>query len=282
MKNVLIIPNTNKDPNLAITKRVASVLQAGGAAISSQSEYSAELGSKAIDLAALPRDFDLIVVIGGDGSMLDASTYAIELDVPMLGVNLGKVGYLSEVDVDSIETLEKLFTEEYTIETKELLGLTLTSGGSTRRIDRLAVNDIIISHENFLGIADFRLEKSSGEAVRYRADGIIFSTPVGSTAYSLSAGGPIVAHNVDSILITPIAPHSFFNRSILLGANEKLTVKNDGATELNISIDGRLLAALKCGEECTVAVSDKVLKMLTFDRENMFSTLFKKMKISEL
>ena len=114
--------------------------------------------------------------------------------------------------------------------------------------------------------------------MRYRTDGMIFSTPVGSTAYSLSAGGPIVAHGINSILVTPIAPHSFFNRSIIFSPNEKLKIENGRDAELKISVDGRLFGTLNAGEECVVRASDKTLKMLSFNQNSNFSTLFKKMR----
>ena len=224
---------------------------------------------------------ELIVVIGGDGSVLDASVLAIEKGVPIVGVNLGKLGYLAELDVDGIEMLGRLFTGNYTVEDKMLLEVSKLSGGKLFCSNRLAVNDIIISHDTFLGIADFKLEKSDGECVRYRADGVIFSTPVGSTAYSLSAGGPIVAHGINSILVTPIAPHSFFNRSIIFSPSDKLKIKNNEDTELKISVDGRLFSTLNRGEECIVTSSPKTLKMISFNQNNNFSTLFKKMRILE-
>lgn len=279
MKNILLIPNKNKDLNFVISKRVAELLKNSGANVFAENP-AAEISdvTKAYDSSVL---LDLIIVIGGDGSILDSSKLAIEIGVPILGVNLGKVGYLSEVDVEKLDSLNKLFSGEYSVDDKMLLEVSFTSGEKIEKSERLALNDVIIGHDTFLGIADFRLKKSDSETVRYRADGIIFSTPVGSTAYSLSAGGPIVAHDIDSILVTPIAPHSFFNRSIIFSSDECLEVINNGETELNVSIDGRLFKTLNKGDKCTVRKSEKRLKVLTFDKSNMFSTLFKKMKILE-
>ncbi len=278
MKSILLIPNILKDKNLEVSSRVSRLLLSEGASVYTDEKYSCEIGAKAF---SYDRDIDLIIVIGGDGSILDAAKFAIDRKIPLLGVNLGKVGYLSEVDVDNINLLKKLFTGEFYVEDKMLLELSCISSGNCRHSERLALNDVIIGHDTFLGIAEFKLEKSGGETVKYRADGIIFSTPVGSTAYSLSAGGPIVAHDIDSILVTPIAPHSFFNRSIIFNSNERLTVKNCGVTELNVSIDGRLFGTLDEGDECVISKSDKTLKMLTFNQNNTFATLFKKMRILE-
>ncbi len=279
MKNILLIPNKNKDLNYVTSEKVAGLLKSNGACVYTEN-YISELSelTKTYDASV---KLELIIVIGGDGSILDSSRLAIENAVPILGVNLGKVGYLSEIDVENLDSLNKLFSGEYAVDDKMLLEVSFTTDGKVEKSERLALNDVIIGHDTFLGIADFRLKKSDSETVRYRADGIIFSTPVGSTAYSLSAGGPIVAHDIDSILVTPIAPHSFFNRSIIFNSDECLEVVNNGATELNVSIDGRLFKTLNEGDKCTVKKSEKRLKVLTFNKSNMFSTLFKKMKILE-
>lgn len=278
MKNILIIPNKNKDKDFEVSIRTAEFLVKGGACVYIEEKYGTTLSDMASVVSEIPTSIELIVVIGGDGSVLDASVLAIEKRIPILGINLGKLGYLAELDVDKLDMLSRLFAGEYRIEDKMLLEVSRMSGGKVYTSERLAVNDIIISHDTFLGIADFKLEKSDGECVRYRADGMIFSTPVGSTAYSLSAGGPIVAHGINSILVTPIAPHSFFNRSIIFSPNEKLKIENGRDAELKISVDGRLFGTLNAGEECVVRASDKTLKMLSFNQNSNFSTLFKKMR----
>lgn len=280
MKSILIIPNKLKDKSLDVSRRVAELLTTLGATVYIDGKYIEYIGG-GVNSFCECAEIELIIVIGGDGSILDAAKYAIERKIPLLGVNLGKVGYLSEVDVDNIEVLRKLFTGEFYVEDKMLLETDCISDGTLRHSERLALNDIIIGHDTFLGIAEFKLEKSGGETVKYRADGIIFSTPVGSTAYSLSAGGPIVAHDIDSILVTPIAPHSFFNRSIIFNSNERLAIKNCGSTELNVSVDGRLFGTLNEGDECVITKSDKTLKILTFNQNNTFTTLFKKVRILE-
>jgi len=281
MKNIVIVPNPNKDTGLAVTKNLADKLLSFGATVYIEDKYSFAAADAVIKYTDFPSDAELIIVVGGDGSVLDASIKAIELDVPILGVNLGKVGYLSEVEPDNLDVLSRICTDDYMIEEKMLLSVTHVSGNKSVKSSRYAVNDVIVSHDTFLGIADFTLENGSGDFVKYRADGMILSTPAGSTAYSLSAGGPIIAHDIDSIVVTPICPHSFFNRSIIFKATENIKLKNTGNTVLNLSIDGRYFTNLANGDACVVQMADKKLKMLTFSKNNMFSTLFKKMRILE-
>jgi NAD+ kinase len=226
-----------------------------------------------------PTDAELIVVVGGDGSIIDASRLAISMNIPMLGINLGRVGYLSEVEPDALDVLERLAAGDYNIEQKMLLTVDKYSpNGSHESSARDAVNDVVISHDVYFGIAEFKLENSYGDRMIYRADGLILSTPAGSTAYSLSAGGPVIAHNLDSITVTPVCPHTFFNRSIVYGKDECIKISNSGDQVLNISVDGRFFAGLDTGEWCVVKRSSKKLRMVTFSENNMFAALLKKIK----
>ncbi len=275
MKKALIIPNLNNDKEHYITTRVVEKLTSVGITCYID-DWVAKI-DRAIGYHGLIPDCDMVIVIGGDGSVIDASKYAVEMDIPLLGVNLGKVGYLTEVEPDLLSVLERLAEGEYRIVEKMLL----CAQKGEEVIDRLAVNDVVISHESYLGIADFWLSDSNQNSLRYRADGIILSTPQGSTAYSLSAGGPVMAHNVEGIIATAVCPHSFFDRSVVFDSGEMLSVSNGSDSNLNISIDGRLVGALLPGESCTVSKAEKKLKMITFQENNMFSNLFRKMKILE-
>ena len=281
MKHIVIIPNPKKDKDFSVTKNLVEKLNFFGSAVYIEKNYGECFNSSVILYDEFPKSAEAIIVVGGDGSVLDASVTAIENDIPLLAVNLGKVGYLSEVEPDNLDILSCLFSGKFEIEEKMLLSVTHVSFGLAHKAERLAVNDVIVSHDNFLGIADFTLENGVGDCVKYRADGMILSTPAGSTAYNLSAGGPIVSHDIDSIVATPICPHSFFNRSIIFKATENIKLRNVSDTVLNISIDGRYFTNLSNNDECIIKMADKKLKMITFSENNMFSTLFKKMRILE-
>ncbi len=281
MKHIVIIPNPKRDKDLAVTENISKKLLSFGATVYVDKKYECNLSDSVIRYDNFPDTAQLIIVVGGDGSVLDASVVALAEGIPLLGVNLGKVGYLSEVEPDNLDVLSRILSDEYSIDEKMLLTVLHIKDGVASESKRLAVNDVIISHDSFVGIADFTLENGVGDSLKYRADGLILSTPAGSTAYSLSAGGPIVSHDIDSIVATPICPHSFFNRSIIFKSTENIKIKNKGDTVLNISVDGRYFSNISKGEECIIKMSDKKLKVLTFCENNMFSTLFKKMRILE-
>ena len=280
MKRIFIVTNPNKDQDYKVTKKTSAFLQSFGAEIFMFSSESSSDVSGCSYVTELPENLELIIVIGGDGSFIDAAGYSELSNAPIVGVNLGKVGYLNEIEPDEIEALANVFNGEYKIVTKMLLEVLIEDNGNSVVIDRRAVNDVVISNQEHLEISDFVVYSKDG-GVRYRADGAVISTPQGSTAYSLSAGGPVVSHDAGAIILTPIAPHSFFNRSIVFGENELIKVKNTSSKSLNISVDGRLLHELKPGAKITVRSSGKKLKVLTFKDNNMFSNLFSKMQILE-
>ena len=277
MKKVIIIPNSTKDKGLSVTRKIEEILSSIGIESFVDKEYSVLTSTVPEDTA--PKDAELIIVVGGDGSVIDASGLASNLDIPILGVNLGRVGYLSEVEPDCLDLLLRLKSGEYEIVERMLLFAdVILEDGKILCSERLAVNDVVISHDNYFGISDLRIENGRGDSIRYRADGIILSTPLGSTAYSLSAGGPIIAHGLDSITVTPVCPHSFFNRSIIFDPTETVSVFNQGEAHLNVSVDGRLFAKIGTRETCRVRKSDKRIKIITFNKNNMFSALFRKIR----
>ncbi len=276
MKNIFVVTNPTKDTGFAVTKRVTEILKS----------YDAKIfmpdGCKESEIAFcdyvsdIPSDAELVIVIGGDGSFIDAAGYAEKANVPIIGVNLGKVGYLNEVETEELETLGKIFNGDYKIVTRMILEVSV----GDFVIERSAVNDVVISNQEYMGIADFVVYSKDG-GVRYRADGAVIATPQGSTAYSLSAGGPVVSHDAGAIILTPIAPHSFFNRSIVFCENEEIKVKNTSYKQLNVTIDGRLVYKLDPNGKIAVKASEKKLKVMTFKNNNMFSNLFSKMQILE-
>ena len=280
MKRVVLIPNLKKDPELSVTDAVVERLVKMGfiPMLSKDIGYSPD-GAVLYD--GYPEECDAVIVIGGDGSVLDASVAAIGRDLPILGINLGKVGYLSEVDPAELDILYNLANGDYEIVEKMLLSVSVCDGDGYGQIDRFAVNDVVVSHSGHLGIAEIKIEDQIGNSLCYRADGVVVSTPQGSTAYSLSSGGPIVAHNVDAMIVTPISPHSFFNRSVIFNSTDRITLTNLGAEDLNLSIDGRLVSVISPHTCCRVECAEKRIRMISFSKNSMFTSLFKKMRILE-
>ena len=279
MNKVFVVPNPKKDKELKVTLSVIKKLIEIGFLPYVERRYFSTEHAGVLLCDSCPSDAKIIFVIGGDGSVIDASKYAIEADIPIVGVNMGKVGYLATVEPENIDLFDRILTGDYKCEEKMLLCVEKYNiDGNSSSFDRLAVNDVVVSHDNYFGISDFKVENNGNDYVHYRADGVIVSTPQGSTAYSLSAGGPIISHSLDSITVTPICPHSFFNRAIVYAACEQIKISNASSDDLNISVDGRFLSKLGENEYCLIYTSNRKLKMISFSDGNVFSTLAKKIK----
>ena len=281
MENILIVPNRKKDIDLIQTKRVVDKLVSLGFNVYALNKHIGDVDIGIGVCEEIPSTLDLIIVIGGDGSFIDASSYAIAFDIPILGVNLGKVGYLAEVDPDRLDLLDRLSSGDYFISERMLLKADAQGLSECTEEVRYAVNDIVLSYDGTLGLSSIKIEDQQGNSVKYRVDGLIFSTPQGSTAYSLSAGGPILAHDVEGIVVSPVAPHSFFNRSVIFNSDEIITVTNVKEKSFNLSVDGRFFGKLAPKGSYKISKADKKIKMVSFFKNSMFSNLFKKIRILE-
>ncbi len=280
MKNFVILPNPLKDTDLSVSRAVVDALRGYGAVVYAEAAVAKKLaGTVAYD--TFPADAQLIIVIGGDGSVIDASVQAVRYNVPLLGVNLGKIGYLSEVDPKELSVLGALIDDTYTTAELMLLTATCDIDGTVTACERKALNDIIFSHNSTSGMAEFTVSDSSADTVRYRADGLIIATPAGSTAYSLSAGGPVVAQNVPALTVTPVCAHSLFQRSIIYSSDERIAVRNIGMTDLQVLADGRPYMALPPGGICYVQKAAVPLRMLRIAETGVFSALFRKIRTIE-
>lgn len=275
---VLIMPNMGKQEAIACTKQVVKVLHKNGMEscldISNREAFPIEHVSFA-DLSTCLSMCDVIAVIGGDGTIIGAAKAAITVDKPIFGINLGRMGYLAQINPNELETLVKLKEGKYRLEERMLLETKVTNGGT-----KYAVNDIVISRGILSKIADISVLCDEKPMINYRSDGIIISTPTGSTAYSLSAGGSVVDPIIECILLTPICPHSLSSRSLILSPERELTViskTRNQDSDVYVSCDGEFPIKLNYGESVTVKKSDKKVKFLRFDDASFYDIVSEKL-----
>ena len=211
-ERVLIVTNDGKDADYAITNQVKEYLtQAGKICLQCPKDENNAIVSEQI-----PPDLDYAIVIGGDGSFIEVARALRGRDVPILGVNMGTLGYLTEVELTNIEgALERVVKGRYTVEKRMML----EGSFDGERMD-LALNDIVVARKGAVRVIHFRLFVNGELLNSYEADGVIISTPTGSTAYNLAAGGPIVEPTASMIVITPICPHALNTSSIVLSAED--------------------------------------------------------------
>ncbi len=185
---------------------------------------------------------DILIVLGGDGSILETARRASQRETPILGINLGRLGYMAELEMGDLALLDKLFDGTYTLEQRSMLRVELLTASGDLRSFCYALNDAVVSNGSVSRLVDVELSEGGNAVATYRADGLIVATPTGSTAYSMSAGGAIVDPRVSCICVTPICPHSLLARPLIFSDQSVLEIRNTCAREkmLYLTVDGRM------------------------------------------
>ncbi|MBI3313051.1 MAG: NAD(+)/NADH kinase [Candidatus Omnitrophica bacterium] len=225
----------------------------------------------------LVKNAELLICLGGDGTLLAAAGYMKERSIPILGVNLGSLGFLTEVKESEVfEELSAYFLGQSQIE--ERLMLSATARSEKNKVERrmVALNDMVISREGLTRLLRLEVQVSGENLTRFSGDGVIVATPTGSTAYSLSAGGAIVHPKLDALIVTPICPHSLALRSIVLGGNEKITVRIQTDRENEralLTADGQENLEIDDSFSVEIMRSNTSLKLLKSSKRSYFATL---------
>lgn len=223
-------------------------------------------------------DLDILVILGGDGTLLHIAALASRHDIPVVGINLGGLGFLTEVAVDEMyDTLEAIRRGSVVIEERMMLKARLHSPDRVSEY-QYGLNEVVISKSNIDHLVRLRTWANDELAAVYRADGLIFSTPTGSTAYNLSAGGPVVHPAMHSILVTPICPFMLESRPVLLPPTVSLkTMLYGPANDLKIIVDGRLAWSMKENDQLEIQASEKPLRLICSPNKGYFEILRNKL-----
>lgn len=270
-----IVTNDGKDPDYIVTSHVKELLEAEGKAC----VLCRKDEDKRIIKESVPDKLDCAIVIGGDGSLIEAARVLHRRNVPVLGINMGTLGYLTEVELGGIEeAVKKLVAGDYAQESRMMLEGCFENGEKD-----VALNDIVVTRKGVLRVIHFRLYVNGELLNSYEADGIIISTPTGSTAYNLSAGGPIVEPTAELIVITPICSHALNTSSIVLSADDEIVIeigkgRGGGTEEVFTTFDGADVVSLKTGDRVTVRRAETATKLVRLSRMSFLEILRRKMK----
>lgn len=231
--------------------------------------------------ADLPSQVDVLIVFGGDGTLLSVARLVGDLGVPILGVNLGGLGFLAALTVDEMDTaLEPLLREELVIEERMMLSATVTRHGE-KLSEYVALNDMVITKSAMSRIIQLEVAVDDQFATGYRADGLIISTPTGSTAYCLSAGGPILFPTMDAVVLTPICSHTLTNRPLVLPASQRIDVTLATDQDVMLTADGQVGFALKPWDVVEIRRAAPRIRLLRPPQKHFFSVLRTKLKWGE-
>ncbi len=236
---------------------------------------------KFVPNSSLYREMDVIIVLGGDGSILSAARYCLSSGIPILGINLGRLGYMAEMEADEIDMLSKLFEDDYRIEERSMLDVSVYRKGKQLVNRASALNDAVISNGSIARMVDLELSEGETVVTSYRADGLIFSTPTGSTAYSMSAGGPVIDPKMKCICVTPICSHNLAARPIIFSDDAVLSVRNICEREKNLylTLDGKVNFEIYKGDSVRIKRSESVAKLIKLKERGFYNTLHSKMHI---
>lgn len=287
MKRVAFLPTVRKEQDILYTGSAINEFLKCGAEVMLEPQFAdMHFGSniKYDDADIICRVCDLIVVLGGDGSILRASQYALKYDKPLLGINLGRIGYMAELEKDELSYISKIFEDKFSIENRMTLSVSIFKCDGTMLDLGNALNDVIVSRGSYTHCADFRLLADGKDVRNFRADGLIFATPTGSTAYSMAAGGSVLDPTLECICATPVCPISRYACPIIFSSASKLSVAHcdERIEKLCLAIDGEKAAELSLGDILTVKRSDYSVKMLSVKNSGFFETLNNKISQYEL
>lgn len=286
MKHFLIYTNRHKDKDFVTTKRISSYLEQKGQRATVKSEggdWKERIERDTDDIPEdIPKDVDCMIVLGGDGTVLQAARETKKLHIPIIGVNLGTLGYMTEIEPDNLEdALDRLIAGDYEQESRMMLnGKAYLSDGRTE--EGWALNDIVISRSGSLQIIKFNIYVNGQFLNDYKADGMIVTTPTGSTGYNLSAGGPLVEPRAKLIVLTPICPHSLNQRSIILSPEDVIEIEIPEGREGKIqtveaSFDGTHVVSLRTGDRVRIVQSEKITEFIQLNQVSFLEVLHKKM-----
>ena len=271
MKKFGIVINNTKDPNMEITNRICSYLTAHGADC-----------VVVKDARELTEEVECMLVLGGDGTMLQAASGIAGKNIPMIGINLGTLGFLAEMEAENLEEdLEHLVQDEYEVDERIMLQGRVEGKNSVRELSP-ALNDISITRCGSLQIISLKIYVNGQFLCRWNADGIIISTPTGSTGYNMSAGGPIVEPGANLIVLTPICAHTLNARSIILKAEDCVEIEVDsghnGSTlQVEANSDGNERIAMETGDKIFISKAQNTTKIIKLSKVCFLEVLHKKM-----
>ncbi|MBE6701880.1 MAG: NAD(+)/NADH kinase [Ruminococcaceae bacterium] len=222
---------------------------------------------------------DCVVVLGGDGSLLDAARRASPLGKPLLGINMGHLGYMSELEINELSLLSKVVAGEYEIDERSMLSIGVYTQAGAKKSESFALNDAVISNGSVARIVDIELYEGGELVSCYRADGMIVATPTGSTAYSMSAGGPITDPHLPCFLVTPVCPHSLTARPLLFRDDAVIEIKNICQREkmLYLTVDGRNNFEIYRGDTVRVTRANMVTRLIRIRQGGFYNRLQHKM-----
>ena len=276
MKKIGVLPNILRDINLEYTKDLVQWLMKKNVSIAVLKEYENLIPNVnyATDIKNICESSDFVVSLGGDGTILDKAEICASCDTPLIGINLGGLGYMTDGGkIDGKVSIQKVLDGEFGIEKRMMIETTIE--GTTYK----ALNDVCVTKGEITKMINFDISVNGKYIDSYRADGVIISTPSGSTAYNISAGGPVLKPDLDAIVITPISSHKLYSRSIVVSGDDEVFIdlKNNSNAKAFMSADGKDAVEVNGGVK--IVKSDKKVQIIKTTDVGFYDVLREKLSV---
>lgn len=277
LKRIALIPNLTKNGAYEESLKAIRLLKSFGGKILMTADLSEKYSDNDIAFfeshEVLIQKCDAVVTIGGDGTIIHAAKHAANFEKPLLGINMGRLGFVAELEPNELPMLERLFSGDYNVEKRQMLKVTLKSKSGSKSF--FALNDAVISRGSMTKIIDLDVWLKKSYICHYRADGLIVSTPTGSSAYALSAGGPVIEPSMSCILMTPICSHSLFSRPVLFNPSSEILVNAASRedTDLTLTIDGETTIPITADDTVVIATAEIYAELIVLKDKTFYRVL---------
>lgn len=281
IKKVAIMPNVNKIESICYVEKIATFLWQNNVEVMIEKQFNKFLNNQKFVFVdkeeTLVGNSDVVIAIGGDGTIIRASKIAAVCGKAVLGVNLGRLGFISGLEKGNIFNLKSLLDGNFKVEARAMLSVTIR--WKNKKETYLSLNDVVISKIGLPKISDMTVLTNSDETFKFRADGIILSTATGSTAYSFSAGGPIVAPNVKCVILTPICSHSLVARPIVFSDTIKFNILTKNFDkDMSLTVDGDKTINLAGTDNICIGTSNLYARLINLEEKSFYDKIIEKLK----
>ncbi|RMG01930.1 MAG: NAD(+) kinase [Nitrospirae bacterium] len=279
MKRIGIVAKQGRAEPVEVLKDLIPYLKDRGYEVFIEKWAALELGIHGHTRDELPELIDLLIVLGGDGTMLSAARLVAEREIPLLGINLGGLGFITEINLSEMyDLLDDLLNERCIVEERMMIDASVFRGGKMLT-HHTVLNDVVITKGALARIIDLKTTINRLYVSTFKADGLIIATPTGSTAYNLSAGGPILHPSMESFVITPICPHTLTNRPIVISCDSEISVNLESESEdVFLTLDGQVGLAIRRDDRVVIRKSPYRTKLLIPCERDYFQILREKLQ----
>ena len=277
LKRIALIPNLTKNGAYEESLKAIRLLKSFGGKILMTADLSEKYSDNDIAFfeshEVLIQKCDAVVTIGGDGTIIHAAKHAANFEKPLLGINMGRLGFVAELEPNELPMLERLFSGDYNVEKRQMLKVTLKSKSGSKSF--FALNDAVNSRGSMTKIIDLDVWLKKSYICHYCADGLIVATPTGSSAYALSAGGPVIEPSMSCILMTPICSHSLFSRPVLFNPSSEILVNAASRedTDLTLTIDGETTIPITADDTVVITTAEIYAELIVLKDKTFYRVL---------